>query len=145
MQVEYDLRESKIAGLGLFAKARIPKGTLLWKYSEKSVREFSNAEEVRATLKTRTHDEVIFFLEHAYCWDDKVNEILDDGRYWNHSKSPNTGSLPEDEDSSFALRDIEAGEELLDDYSKHDMFDWYEAICKEHGVSSSSAVGVEFD
>ncbi|KAJ1618931.1 hypothetical protein T492DRAFT_848946 [Pavlovales sp. CCMP2436] len=127
MEVEYDLKESTIAGLGLFAKARIPKGTLLWKYSEKSVRIFSSAE------------------EHVYCWEGKVCEILNDGRFWNHSKQPNTGSLPEDEASSWSLRDIEAGEEFLDDYSQHDMLDWFEAICKEHAVSSSSKVGVDFE
>jgi len=145
MEVEYDLKESTIAGLGLFAKARIPKGTLLWKYSEKSVRIFSSAEEVRLTLEERSAEDGTHFLEHVYCWEGKVCEILNDGRFWNHSKQPNTGSLPEDEASSWSLRDIEAGEEFLDDYSQHDMLDWFEAICKEHAVSSSSKVGVDFE
>lgn len=145
MQVPYDLKESHIAGLGLFARERIPKGTLLWKYDAKSVRTYASADAVRAELKTRSDEAVVHFLEHAYCWDGKVCEILDDGRFWNHSKAPNTGSLPDDPESSFALRDLEAGEELLDDYSQHDMLDWFEGICKEHAISSSSAVGVQYD
>ncbi|KAG8460018.1 hypothetical protein KFE25_011067 [Diacronema lutheri] len=145
MQIAYDLKESTIAGLGLFAKERISKGALLWKYSEQSVRTYANADEVRAELARRPPEAVIHFLEHAYCWDGLVCEILDDGRFWNHSKAPNTGTLPDDPASSFALRDIEPGEELLDDYSQHDMLAWFEAICKEHEVSSSSKVGVEFD
>ena len=30
---------------------------------------------------------------HAYMYDGVVNEILDDGRFWNHSEKPNTGLL----------------------------------------------------
>jgi hypothetical protein len=145
MQVEYELRPSTIAGRGLFATAHIPKGTLIWKFSDASVRTYASADEVRAALEAKSAEQAAFFLEHAYCWGEKVCEILDDAYYWNHSKSPNTGSLPEDEHSSWALRDIEAGEELLDDYSQHDMLPWFEAICAEHAVSSSSAVGAQFD
>lgn len=148
MQVAYELRPSPIAGLGLFAKERIPRGTLLWKYSEQSVKTFHNTHEILESFKTRTPESILHFLEHAYCWDGHVCEIQDDGRFWNHSKNPNTGSsleVNEDLASSFALRDIEAGEELLDDYSQHDMLDWFEALCKEHEVSSSSKIGVDFD
>lgn len=145
MQVSYELKPSSIAGLGLFAKERIAKGALLWKYGPESVRTYANADEVRAELARRSDDAIIHFLEHAYCWDGHVCEILDDGRFWNHSKAPNTGTLDEDPASSFALRDIEPGEELLDDYSQHDMLDWFETICREYNVSSSSAVGLQFD
>ena len=43
----------------------------------------------------------------------------DDADYWNHSDSANTGFGPgpdSDPYSTYALRDIKKGEELLDDY-----------------------------
>ena len=46
----------------------------------------------------------------------KVNEIQDDGKRWNHSEDPNTSgeNLGEgmDPESSYAKRDIKAGEEV---------------------------------
>jgi hypothetical protein len=40
-----------------------------------------------------------------------LNEITDDGKYWNHSEEPNTVSgVNGDWDSTFAKRDILAGE-----------------------------------
>ena len=145
MQCAYEVRDSSIAGKGLFATEPIAKGSLLWKYSDESVRTFTSAEELRAHFATLSRDEIVEFLEHAYCWEGKVCEILDDGKYWNHSKSPNTGLLPEDENSSFALRDIAPGEELLDNYAEHDMINWYEAICVEYGVTSVLSIGQMYD
>lgn len=46
----------------------------------------------------------------------KVNEIQDDGKRWNHSEEPNTSgeNVGEgmDPESSYAKRDIKAGEEV---------------------------------
>ena len=46
--------------------------------------------------------------------------------------------------SSYALRDLAAGEELLDDYSLYDRLPWFEALCAEHGAVSCVAVGGEY-
>lgn len=49
-------------------------------------------------------------------------QILDDAKMWNHSETPNTGLPPAGDalgycfESSYAIRDIKSGEELLDDY-----------------------------
>ena len=48
--------------------------------------------------------------------------------------------------SSYALRDIAAGEELTDDYALYDKLPWFEAICQERGVTGScTEVGRQFD
>ena len=61
--------------------------------------------------------------DHVFLVDGKVNEILDDGCMWNHSEDPNTYSgFQGDWDSSYARRDIQIGEELLDDYGKEKEF-----------------------
>lgn len=47
---------------------------------------------MRTHLATLASDEQrLFFVEHAYAFDGVVNDIRDDGLYWNHSESPNTG------------------------------------------------------
>ena len=58
-------------------------------------------------------------------------------RRWNHSESPCTGLPPAGEgycfESSYAIRDIKAGEELLDDYGLYSYPPWYNALCAEFG------------
>ena len=56
----------------------------------------------------------------------------------------NTRRVPAQGVSSYALRDLAAGEELLDDYSLYDRLPWFEALCAEHGAVSCVAVGGEY-
>ena len=153
MQVPYELKESPIAGLGLFATAPIARGTLLWKYDENSVKEYEEPA-LRSRLAPLSAAEAVELCEHAYCWEGKVCEIVDDGKYWNHAKgsNQNTGGWHPDGDahgdgmSSYALRDIAAGEELTDDYALYDKLPWFEAICQEREVTGScTQVGRQFD
>ena len=54
--------------------------------------------------------------------DDQLNFILDDGGMWNHSEKPNTGFGPNSDScpySSYSIRNIKKGEELLDDYGTY--------------------------
>ena len=152
MQVPYELKQSPIAGLGIFATAPIARGTLLWKYNENSVKEYEEAA-LRARLAPLSAAEAVELCEHVFCWEGKVCEIMDDGKYWNHAKGSkqNTGNHPDgdahgDGMSSYALRDIAAGEELTDDYALYDKLPWFEAICQERGVTGScTEVGRQFD
>jgi hypothetical protein len=73
--------------------------------------------------------------------------MLDDAKMWNHAADPNTGNHPDEESgagdgmSSYARRDIAAGEELTDDYATYETIDWYESICKEYAAISCVNVG----
>ena len=151
MQVPYELKKSPIAGLGLFATAPVKRGALLWKYDEKSVKEYDEAG-FRARLAPLEPQEALELCEHVFCWEGKVCEILDDGKYWNHAKGEkqNTGNHPDgdahgDGLSSYALRDIAVGEEFTDNYASYDDLSWFEAICKEQKATSCNAVGRTFD
>jgi len=147
MQIPYVARESTISGIGLFATEAIARGTLLWRCDEQSVREHDEPS-LRARIAGMTPKERTDFLEHVYTWEGKVVEILDDGKLWNHSRvKQNTGNHPDpgagDGVSSYALRDIEPGEELLDDYSAYDRLEWFEKLCAEVGSRSCKVVGDE--
>ena len=69
-------------------------------------------------------------------WDAVWTAAIDDGKFWNHSQTPNTGMVPgaADGNSTYALRDIAAGEELLDDYLKYEELEWFDALVAKHGA-----------
>jgi hypothetical protein len=135
--VAYDVRPSPLGGQGLFAAQLIPQHSLIWKYAPgRNVVEYRGAEAVHAHVASLPSQEARRdWLAHVYACDGAVVEILDDGRWWNHSGTPNTGSgVGGDWDSTYALRDIHAGEELLDDYGVYEYPDWLRALFHEHGV-----------
>lgn len=149
----YELRFSLIAGRGIFATAPIARGTRVWRY-EVGVNVLEHDEaSLRKRLAGVSAEEALDLLEHVYsyrsaCVDDPpcVIEILDDGKVWNHAPDHNTGNHPDgtgDGVSSYARRDIAAGEELTDDYGTFDEIPWYETICIEYGATSCVRVGRE--
>ena len=110
--VPYEVRQSSIAGLGIFATAPISRGTLIWKYNAKIVKEHPDEASLRASLDLLSSDmERVELLEHVYGWNGSIHEILDDGKYWNHGTlehGQNTGDHPDgsppgDGLSSYAL------------------------------------------
>jgi hypothetical protein len=111
---------------------------LLWKYKRGvNVRAFKGQKEVSAFLKTLESDEKRSdWLIHQYHDNGWCNEILDDGGYWNHSDTPNTGGGA-DLWSSYAIRDIKKGEELLDDYGMYEWPSWLQKLCVKYGVDLS--------
>ncbi len=66
---------------------------------------------------------------------------MDDGKYWNHSETPNTGDAPEDvcgfadSESTYSTQDIQEGEQLLDDYGKYEYPQWILDLYREFNIS----------
>ena len=87
-QFEIEIKTSTISpliGLGIFTKQFIPKGCLIWKYCRGSnVCTYSTIEEVRSKLQKMDSSDCEFFMSHVYLFDGVMNEILDNGKYWNH-------------------------------------------------------------
>jgi SET domain-containing protein len=107
---------SQIEGVGVFAAEAIPAGALIWRLDpgfDRLVRH-EDVAGLPPTFRTFAerygypypHDPAFLVLE------------LDNGRFMNHSSAPNTCFT--DPDAGYALRRIEAGEELLCDYSEFD-------------------------
>lgn len=97
-------------GYGVFARKRIPKGTVTWVLDKLDI--VLSQEEVAALGQT-----YLPILEH-YAWvTGKGTRILcwDFGRFMNHSCDANTFG-PGGAEFEVAVRDIEAGEELTSDY-----------------------------
>ena len=110
--IEYEIKPSTIGGNGLFVKNFVPKHSLIWKYSPgRNVKVFNSEKSAREYLSSLCEENQYEWISHVYSFDGVVNEICDDGKYWNHSENPNSGSgINNDWDSTYAKRDIEAGE-----------------------------------
>lgn len=100
------------AGIGVFATHDITKDTFLRLFGSKSTEE----ESVRTIKKSEVPE-----MFHDYC-KDMGEEIIcpkdfghiSTGWYLNHSKTPNAYKIAYD---WYALRDINAGEEIFIDYN----------------------------
>jgi len=108
---------SKIQGLGLFADEFIPKGTIIWKFTPELDLKFTKEQISKFPRQIQEYLEV-------YCWLSKKSGLYcfssDNGKYFNHSKNPNSLSAyykNEEEVVTKAIRDIQKGEEITDDYS----------------------------
>jgi SET domain-containing protein len=106
-------------GLGLISKEKIKKGEVVWKITPKNVILYNEEECIKYLNSIQTDLEKKFFLDYTLGIKDKLCFILDDGKYMNHSLSPNCFT---DMDTivTYALRDIEVGEELFEDYRMFD-------------------------
>lgn len=106
---------SRIEGLGLFAAEFIPAGAIIALWDDLFGWTCSLAEFDALPPLARAHVE-------RYGWrdGDRWRLSVDDARFWNHSAMPNTGANSDGGFTSVALRDIAAGEELTEDYSKFD-------------------------
>lgn len=108
---------SKIQGLGLFADEFIPKGTVIWKFTPGFDQKFTKEQINNFPKQVQEYLETYSWLSQKsgkYCFS------ADNGKYFNHSKSPNSLSAyyeGEEEVVTKALRDIQKGEEIFDDYS----------------------------
>jgi len=133
-QVKYEVRETPL-GKGVFVLEPVKQGSLIWRYKkDENVICFRGEEETLAHLeKLSSYEDRRYFLEHSYNDGGMLNHILDDGKLVNHSETPNAGAGSEPL-STCALRDIEKGEELREDYATYEYSAWFLDLCKEYGL-----------
>lgn len=106
------IASSEIAGRGVFTAAPIPAGSLI-EISPVIVLSEEDRVKIHAT---HLHD-YYFIWGHA---DDQCAIILGYGSIYNHSYQPNAEYVPDFERDNmqyYALRDIEAGEEITVNYN----------------------------
>jgi hypothetical protein len=118
-----------IVGYGVVATKLIPKGTITWVQDELD-RVYTPEEVQKLSPLMRNYLETYCFMnakgEKVLCWDY--------AKYVNHSFKPTCFSTAYD--FEFALRDIEPGEQLTDDYGYLNLEEPFEALdeCAERKV-----------
>lgn len=117
LYIRAELRPSRIQGYGIFALDPIPKGTLVSRWTAGIDAEIESSK--IAALPPR-----FAALLERFGWrmpNGNWRLTVDEAKYTNHSKHPNLAYVQDDAgDSMVAARDIEAGEELTEDYSTFD-------------------------
>lgn len=125
--VDTYLDKSAIQGIGVFAKNRIAKGTLVWKLDARFDRRIPVD-----TYESQTGPVKSYLDRYSYPDRRDPSFIVfeaDDARYMNHDDDPNCDvSTPEE---TYALRDIEAGEELTCNYN-HFFEDGFDFLGDRH-------------
>lgn len=114
---------SPAVGYGVFATRRIPRGTVTWILDP--LDQLLPPTRV-AELSPANQD---LLIRYAYL-DQRGNTVLswDHGRFVNHSCDSSTASGGNDE-FEIALRDIEAGEEITDDYAELETDEAFPCAC----------------
>jgi hypothetical protein len=140
--VDVEFKASSIEGTGAFARTPIRKGTKVWTFDDSM--QVCDLADLAALSPRRLR----FALHGGYYHQPSGKFVwYDDGMHFvNHAFAPgaNIGILewtPLEEDNCTALRDIEPGEELLEDYSfwsahglspDHWLHKLYLDFCPEH-------------
>lgn len=107
---------SRLEGVGVFAGEAIQAGTLIWKLDPGFDRLVPKDSVLGLDPAVRA-----FIERYAYPLMADPNLLvveLDNGRFMNHSPTPNTRF--DDPDAGYAITDIAADEEILCDYGEFD-------------------------
>lgn len=125
-----EVKLSDIHGLGLFAKKLIPKGTIWWYARPQDVLIISKDQFLILDSSHKT-SQMRDFLHNILTYSyyerefDSLIFCLDNSRFVNHSFNANSGaSEDENEFCAVAIRDIQPGEEITEDYSKYTFSYW---------------------
>lgn len=137
-------------GKAVFTTEPIKARSKLW--SPTHVK-FYDEKEFEERMKGLTDGQIKHLLNHVYGKGDRLIECLDDGEFINHSKTNNTicsgmaldPPIDDDNQCCYAVRDIRAGEELVDNYAYYDNPPWYLELCKKYGVESAKDVVEKYD
>jgi SET domain-containing protein len=128
-------------GLGLFAKRKFNKGEILWIIDDNDVK-------IPLTDYYQMEPELRKKLDIYSYMDDNFRVIIpwDNSKYVNHSCAPNSTGLSNFDNLSIALRDIEEGEEIVENYSAYfGHFESFQCACKHPNCVGTVSSTQEFN
>jgi len=158
--VPFRVASSSRGGLGVFAAMAIPKDACVWSHEVGNVTAYTESETL-TLLKMFGRVQGADWLRRTFVWRDCLVKPMDDSRFLNSSaseanvrvaekgclgdafshwrgglagpeNSPSSGSTGP---SSYALRDIAPGEELLEDSEALVSPPWFRKLVEEYEVS----------
>ncbi len=111
--VETEVKASPIHGLGVFLLEPVRAGAVIWRFDSRIDRVYAPAE------VDSLPEHVQHYLKTYSTWHAASGLYVlcgDNGRYFNHSSTPNTRSNAIAFGEDLAGRDLQVGEELTSDY-----------------------------
>ncbi|WP_411823155.1 SET domain-containing protein [Leptospira sp. 'Mane'] len=112
-------------GMGLFASRDFARGEILWILDDHDIKIDLDAFEA-IDEKQRIKFNIYGYLD----FQKRVIVPWDEGKYVNHSCDPNSTGLLQYDNVSLALRNIKAGEEIVEDYGSYfGHFESFECRC----------------
>lgn len=129
-----EVKPSPIDGFGLYAKYLIPRGSVWYQPRPQDVLIITKEQWMtlrNSFIPPKTHQPRLVhqFARTILSYSTHHREFdllmfpLDNGKYVNHSPDANSAYMAK-ELMSVALRDIQPGEEITEDYSKYAKTDW---------------------
>jgi len=104
------LKKSKISGRGLFAKKKIPRGTIVWREGQDRIYTLEQFKKFSKKYQKTVE-------RYSYEWKGLIHHPTEIDKYWNHSCAPNTApSFSARDEMDIAVFDIQKGQELTYDY-----------------------------
>ena len=133
--VEVVLKMTEDKGIGSFAAEFIPKDAKIFIITTES-KYYDEQEAIAHLASMNNEEEKRYWLSHVYEVKDKIAEDPDDLLIINHSNEPNMRLCIKEygDGYCYALRDIEKGEELTEDYKSYPDVPFFDELMKEHGV-----------
>jgi len=125
MQVAYIINDIKGKGKGIIAKQNIKKGSLVWEVSSSLHHLFYSVENANNVVGNLEYIRVLQVGVGHRIIPNQILYVYDDSQYFNHSESPNCGPIEDDKLSLYALKDINEGEELTENYTKYSFPLWF--------------------
>lgn len=118
--VKTQLKQSPIHGVGVFADEFISKGTKIWEFTDGFDLKLNDNDVLNLPKKLQ-----IFMCKYGWTGTKSKLSCLasDHGRFFNHSNDPNSLSRYVDNEIevvTYAVKDINIGEEITDNYSSFD-------------------------
>ena len=104
--------QSNHKGLGLFARRDFKRGEILWIIDDHDIKVTLHDYEA-LDIHQRQKLNIYSYMDFQY----RVIIPWDEGKYVNHDCEPNSTGLIQFDNLSIAMRDIKAGEEIVEDYS----------------------------
>lgn len=145
-----EVRPSPLHGLGVFAVTDIAAGTRWWStHLDETIRISRSQFAALVESASSPASDALMAGIQEYSIYLKAHEVMvlipNNGRYVNHSSSPNSmagvdGTLL----YSVALRDIAAGEEITEDYGTYDHCPWPGVAPEFHDVTAPTELAVSF-
>ncbi len=149
LEINYNIENSKDKGKGIFTLQTISMYSLIWDFNKADVYIYNEYNAIKLISKLIKDNDIHTLLIYSYFKDNLLVDIRnDDGRFFNHSNNPNVvlgyilinNNIPGnfDPNSTYALRDIEIGEELVDNYNTYgNEPEWYKNILEEYKIDIS--------